>query len=110
MNQAWKNKKILQQPNWDFKDLSPILQQIKDYPNLVSIAEIKILRKHLSDVAQGKGFIIQGGDCAETFIDFNAEMIENKLKTLHLILSTLTLMSQLMLILELVLPKVAILI
>jgi len=82
MIEQWKNKKILQQPNWDAKDLNPILKQIKSYPNLVSIAEIKILKKHLSNVAQGNGFIIQGGDCAETFIDFNADMIENKLKTL----------------------------
>ena len=82
MIHKWKDKKILQQPNWDSKDLIPILKQIKDYPNLVSIQEIKILKKHLSNVAQGNGFIIQGGDCAETFIDFNADMIENKLKTL----------------------------
>ena len=82
MIQDWKNKKILQQPNWKSQEIIPVLKQIKDYPNLVSIQEIKILKKHLSNAAQGNGFIIQGGDCAETFIDFNADMIENKLKTL----------------------------
>jgi len=80
--QEWKNRKILQQPSWDSQDIIPILKQIKTYPNLVSITEINNLRQHLSKVAQGHGFIIQGGDCAETFIDFNAEMIENKLKVL----------------------------
>jgi len=82
MIQEWKNKKILQQPNWKSQEISLVLRQIKDYPNLVSIEEIKILKQHLSNAAQGNGFIIQGGDCAETFIDFNADMIENKLKTL----------------------------
>ena len=82
MTHHWKNKKIIQQPNRNSEDIIPILNQIRDYPNLVSIQEIKILKKHLSNVAQGNGFIIQGGDCAETFIDFNSDMIENKLKTL----------------------------
>ena len=82
MIQTWKQKEILQQPNWPADDLDPILNQIQSYPNLVSIKEIKSLKKHLSNVSQGEGFIIQGGDCAETFIDFNATMIENKLKVL----------------------------
>ena len=82
MIQNWKQKEILQQPNWNSEDLDSILDQIRSYPNLVSIKEIKSLKKHLSNVSQGQGFIIQGGDCAETFIDFNATMIENKLKVL----------------------------
>ena len=70
MNNSWNKKIIKQQPNWEDSDqLKAIINQLHGYPNLVSINEIRELRNHLSQVAQGKGFIIQGGDCAETFID-----------------------------------------
>ena len=79
----WKNKVILQQPDWtNKKQLQTILEQIHNYPKLVSKDEIDVLKNHLSDVSQGRGFIIQGGDCAETFSDFSAKMIKNKLKVL----------------------------
>ena len=43
-------EKILQQPNWDSKNLHQILGLIKDYPNLVSFAEIKILKTSLINI------------------------------------------------------------
>ena len=63
------NKKLtIQQPKWDDeKQFQLIIEQIKSYPNLVSTNEIRVLKKQLSQVAQGDGFVIQGGDCAETF-------------------------------------------
>ena len=71
---------ILQQPDWvNKKQLQTILEQIRNYPKLVSKDEIDVLKNHLSDVSQGRGFIIQGGDCAETFSDFSAKTIKNKL-------------------------------
>jgi len=83
MNNSWKTKNIDQQPNWENSDdLAKILEQIGNYPNLVSINEIHSLRHYLKEASKGNGFIIQGGDCAETFIDFNEKMIENKLKVL----------------------------
>ena len=83
MNKSWQKKIIHQKPRWQSDNkLSNVLQQIQTYPNLVSIDEIKLLRKYLAKAAIGEGFIIQGGDCAETFIDFSEQMIENKLKVL----------------------------
>ena len=46
----------------------------------IEIAEI--LKKYLADASEGKNFVIQGGDCAETFVDFNAKSIRDKLKIL----------------------------
>jgi len=77
----WKNKSIKQQPDWENKKLlNEILNQIKNYPNLVSIEEIHNLKNELTLASQGKKIILQAGDCAETFVDFNEQMIKNKIK------------------------------
>ena len=77
----WHNKNILQQPDWeDLELLHDILHQIKDYPNLVFIDEIMLLREQLLYASKGEKFILQGGDCAETFNDFNEDTIKNKIK------------------------------
>tara|TARA_B110000438_G_C15817764_1_gene652738 strand:- start:839 stop:2161 length:1323 start_codon:yes stop_codon:yes gene_type:complete len=75
--------KILQQPEWpNQKQYFKIIQEIKHYPQLVYPNEINNLKSELKDVAKGKKFIIQGGDCAETFKNFSQNMIQNKLKIL----------------------------
>jgi len=77
----WTSKNILQQPDWQDKILlNNILEQIKEYPNLVFIQEINNLKEDLLLAATGKKFIIQGGDCAETFSDFSESAIKNKIK------------------------------
>ena len=80
---TWENKQITQQPQWpDTNQFLEIINTIKNYPNLVSVKEIVALKKQLTNAAQGKGFILQGGDCAETFSEFSNDMIKNKLKVL----------------------------
>mgnify|MGYP006109554899 FL=1 len=77
----WNKKNILQQPEWsDLALLEDILKQIKEYPNLVFINEINYLRQQLLFAAKGEKFILQGGDCAETFNDFSEGAIKNKIK------------------------------
>ena len=78
------NKKIIsQQPKWpDQNSFFQIIEEIKNYPQLVFPNEIKNLKTELCDAAKGEKFIIQGGDCAETFKNFSEEMIKNKLKIL----------------------------
>ncbi len=49
-------------------------------PPLVSVQEIEKLRSQLADVAQGKRFLLQGGDCAESFQDCQPDLIEKKLR------------------------------
>ena len=83
MNNTWNKKSIKQQPHWDdVKQFKLIIKQLHKYPNLVSVNEIIELQNNLSQAAQGNGFIIQGGDCAETFTDFNTRSIKNKIKVL----------------------------
>ena len=81
--ESWKNYILDQAPGWGAsKDLKNTINQIKDKPPIVFKDEIKLLKKRLSQVHNGNYFIIQGGDCAETFSDFNGELIKNKLNIL----------------------------
>jgi len=56
-----------------------VLDKLRRLPPLVSPAEIDRLREQLADVAQGKAFLLQGGDCAELFDDCSQDPIEHKL-------------------------------
>jgi len=76
-------KTLLQQPEWpDKKNFQNVIEKIISYPQLVFPQEIENLKKELLNVANGNSFVIQGGDCAETFKNFSEEMIKNKLKIL----------------------------
>ena len=80
---SWENYEAAQQPNWDnAESYKKIIQEITKYPPLVFAGEVRALKQHLAEAAQGKGFLIQGGDCAETFDKFQADTIKNKLKIL----------------------------
>ena len=79
----WEALRVSQQPAWPNKSkYNEVIQTLKTYPRLVNTSEIDTLREELNQVALGNNFIIQGGDCAETFSNFNAETIKNKLKIL----------------------------
>jgi len=81
--ESWKNFVAKQQPNWiDDKLVQKVNYEISSYPPLVFSGEVRTLKQHLADAAQGNGFLIQGGDCAETFNNFNADSIRDKLKIL----------------------------
>ena len=83
MNIKIKNSGMTQQPNWpDLEQVNQITKMIKEYPNLVSVKEIINLKRQLANASKGDGFILQGGDCAETFTEFSNDMIQNKLKVL----------------------------
>jgi 3-deoxy-7-phosphoheptulonate synthase len=62
--------------------LAGIEEQLKTYPPLVFAEETRDLRSKLTDVAHGNAFLLQGGDCAESFSDFNAPMIRDTFKVL----------------------------
>ena len=80
---SWKQFPIHQQPKWpDTKIYEKVIKEISEYPPLVFAGEVRALKKQLADATQGKGFLIQGGDCAETFNDFKADSIRDKLKIL----------------------------
>lgn len=80
---SWKNFSAKQQPEWpDSSKLQATVGQISQLPPLVFAGEIRSLKKSLADAAQGKAFLLQGGDCAETFSECTAPSIREKLKVI----------------------------
>ena len=81
--QSWRTFPIKQQPTYqDLDRVTAVEQQLASYPPLVFAEEIRDLHRHLGDVAEGKGFLLQGGDCAETFAEFSAPKIRDTFKVL----------------------------
>jgi len=71
-----------QQPTWPDSDvLASVTQELSKLPPLVFAGEVDTLRQRLAQAAQGKAFLLQGGDCAETFVDATADRIRNRIKT-----------------------------
>ncbi|MBF0179373.1 MAG: 3-deoxy-7-phosphoheptulonate synthase class II [Magnetococcales bacterium] len=80
---SWKNFPALQQPDWpDPQALDETRRNLSGYPPLVFAGEVRALKAHLARVAKGEAFLLQGGDCAESFNDFRANAIRDKLKVL----------------------------
>lgn len=80
---SWRSKPILQQPEYDDKaELAQVEKTLSSYPPLVFAAEARELRRQLGQVCEGKGFLLQGGDCAESFSEFNAPKIRDTFKVL----------------------------
>ena len=71
-----------QQPTWaDANQLAAVKDQLSKLPPLVFAGEVDTLRDRLAQAASGKAFLLQGGDCAETFVDATADRIRNRIKT-----------------------------
>ena len=80
---SWREKPILQQPTYpDKAKLESVLNELKHYPPLVFAGEARSLKEQLANVAQGKAFLLQGGDCAESFSEFHADNIRDTFKAL----------------------------
>ncbi len=78
---SWQTKPAAQQPAWpDQAALEEVLTEIGQRPPLARMGEILQLREELSQVAAGRAFILQAGDCAESFDDFSFDNVRNKLK------------------------------
>lgn len=72
-----------QQPTWpDAAKVAEVRAELALMPPLVFAGEVDILRSRLAQAAAGKAFLLQGGDCAETFVDATADRIRNRVKTL----------------------------
>ncbi|WP_165065039.1 class II 3-deoxy-7-phosphoheptulonate synthase [Marisediminicola senii] len=79
----WRNLPIKQQPAWPDKDaVGAASAEIASLPPLIFAGEVDILRSRLAAAASGEAFVLQGGDCAETFAGATAEQIRNRVKTL----------------------------
>lgn len=71
-----------QQPTFDSADLANVVSELSSVPPLVFAGEIRSLRNDLINVEQGHGFVLQAGDCAESFDAFSAPSIREKLKVI----------------------------
>ncbi|MFJ2505138.1 class II 3-deoxy-7-phosphoheptulonate synthase [Microbacterium sp. AGC62] len=79
---AWRSLPIKQQPQWPDADrVADVSRQIAGLPPLVFAGEVDNLRERLARAASGQAFLLQGGDCAETFAGATAEQIRNRIKT-----------------------------
>ncbi len=81
--QAWRGKPLRQVPTYpDQKILDEAEVTLRAYPPLVFAGEARRLKEALAGVAQGHGFLLQGGDCAESFAEFSANTIRDTFKVL----------------------------
>ena len=80
---SWRQKPILQQPTYpDMDALKRVEQELSAYPPLVFAGEARSLKTQLGKVANGKAFLLQGGDCAESFSEFHANNIRDTFKVM----------------------------
>lgn len=82
MSLAWPDLEAAQQPSWSDTDaLSAATAELRTFPPLVFAGECDDLRDRLASAARGEAFLLQGGDCAETFADATADAIRRRVKT-----------------------------
>ena len=80
---SWRNRRAAQQPRWpDEAALDRALKHLRSLPPLVFAGEARALTARLAEVAEGKAFLLQAGDCAESFEAFSADAIRDKLKVI----------------------------
>jgi 3-deoxy-7-phosphoheptulonate synthase len=80
---SWQAREAMQLPHYDDPaELQAALDKLGHLPPLVTSWEVLALKELLADAQDGRRFLLQGGDCAETFADCNNEVIANRLKVL----------------------------
>jgi len=80
---SWRDKPILQVPTYpDAAALEATEARLAGYPPLVFAGEARRLRAALALAAEGRAFVLQGGDCAESFSDFNANSVRDTFRVL----------------------------
>jgi 3-deoxy-7-phosphoheptulonate synthase len=80
---SWRELPAAQQPDWpDSVALERALDELRELPPLVFAGEARSLTHALGDAAEGRAFVLQAGDCAESFDVFSANAIRDKLKVI----------------------------
>ena len=78
---SWRNYPVKHIPKYENeKELNMVLSKIKKFPPLVFAGETRHLKEQLANVVDGKAFLLQGGDCAESFAEFNPDKIRDYFK------------------------------
>ena len=80
---TWRTKKAIQMPNYpDQAALDEVEKRIGNFPPLVFAGEARKLKTKLAEVANGQAFLLQGGDCAESFAEFHPDNIRDTFRVL----------------------------
>ena len=80
---SWKSKNALHQPNYlDEKKLDKTVKKMKKLPPLVFAGEVRSLKKELAKCVDGQGFLLQAGDCAESFAEFHPNYIRDTFRVI----------------------------
>ena len=80
---SWRGREAKQQPTYpDAAKLAEMEGKLRAYPPLVFAGEARRLKAALAQVAEGKAIVLQGGDCAESFQDFTANIIRDTFRVL----------------------------
>jgi 3-deoxy-7-phosphoheptulonate synthase len=80
---SWRSRPAMQMPDYpDPEALAQVEAQLSRYPPLVFAGEARRLKELLGQVCAGKAFLLQGGDCAESFAEFRADNIRDTLRVL----------------------------
>jgi 3-deoxy-7-phosphoheptulonate synthase len=80
---GWRAKPRVQMPDYpDAHALAAVEAQLAKYPPLVFAGEARALKARLGEAAAGQAFLLQGGDCAESFAEFNADSIRDTFRVL----------------------------
>ena len=81
--QSWRGKPVLQVPTYqDQEALAKTEAGLRSYPPLVFAGEARNLKQELASVARGEAFLLQGGDCAESFAEFHPDNIRDTFRVL----------------------------
>lgn len=81
--ETWRDQPVIQVPDYpDLEELAKVETQLKSYPPLVFAGEARNLRAQLAEVAEGRAFLLQGGDCAESFAEFHPDNIRDTFRVL----------------------------
>lgn len=68
--ESWRGKSVIQMPTYeDAEKLDAVEAELSTFPPLVFAGEARKLKRKLAKVCEGKGFLLQGGDCAESFVE-----------------------------------------
>lgn len=80
---SWRSHEALQQPVWpDPQGVVAAVEELRSWPPLVFAGEARSLQAQMAKVAEGKAFLLQAGDCAESFADHSADSVRDRLKLL----------------------------
>ncbi len=80
---SWRERPLVQNPTWpDLEHLDAVERELATKPPLVFAGEARRLQGFLADAAEGRAFLLQAGDCAESFHEGAADFIRDKLKVI----------------------------